>query len=71
MAFMTDITRFDTGITRRIDGVLANLRAHRARRAAFRRTYDELAVLNDRELNDLGLSRTDIPAVARQAAAEV
>ncbi|PWR03663.1 DUF1127 domain-containing protein [Meridianimarinicoccus roseus] len=47
------------------------LRTQRARRAAFRRTYDELSVLNDRELNDLGISRADISTIARQAASEI
>lgn len=38
-----------------------------ARRSAYRRTRAELAVLSDRELDDLGLSRWDIDRVAREA----
>ena len=36
--------------------------------AAIRRTFNELHQLNDRELADLGISRADIPHIARQAA---
>lgn len=33
----------------------------------YRSTVAELNVLSNRELNDLGISRSDIPYVARQA----
>jgi len=36
---------------------------------AYRETVRELSSLDDRELADLGISRCDIDAVARQAAA--
>ena len=36
--------------------------------AAFRTTYDELQSLSDRELNDLGIVREDLPQIARKAA---
>lgn len=39
----------------------------RAKRAEERRTIRELSLLTDRDLNDLGISRHDIPYVARQA----
>lgn len=32
----------------------------------YRSTVAELSVLSNRELNDLGISRSDIPYVARQ-----
>lgn len=38
-----------------------------ARRAAYRRTCFELGGLTDRELDDLGLTRWEIDAVARRA----
>jgi uncharacterized protein YjiS (DUF1127 family) len=50
------------------DGVVAFVRdwaEASAKRAAFRRTRDELAVLSDRELDDLGVSRWEIEEVAR------
>jgi uncharacterized protein YjiS (DUF1127 family) len=33
----------------------------------YRATYDELMRLNQRELDDLGINRYDIPAIARRA----
>lgn len=33
----------------------------------FRNTCDELNRLSNRELDDLGISRTDIPSVARKS----
>lgn len=35
---------------------------------AYRATVNELSALDDRELNDLGVARYDISAIARQAA---
>lgn len=34
---------------------------------SYRRTVNELSNLRDRDLADLGISRSDIPAIARQA----
>ena len=34
----------------------------------FRRTYDELAALSDRELADLGLNRSMLVQIAHEAA---
>jgi uncharacterized protein YjiS (DUF1127 family) len=53
-------------------GLLADLKdmvvsAIQARRV-YTRTVTELNALSDRELNDLGISRISIPAVAREAA---
>ncbi|HMN88364.1 MAG TPA: DUF1127 domain-containing protein [Bauldia sp.] len=33
----------------------------------YRDTYNELMRLSQRELQDLGISRVDIPSIARQA----
>lgn len=35
----------------------------------YRSTYDELMSLSNRELDDLGISRADIPSIARRTAA--
>lgn len=35
----------------------------------YRSTYDELMSLSNRELDDLGISRADIPTIARRTAA--
>ncbi len=34
---------------------------------AYRRTVSELSALSNRELSDLGISRSDIPFIARRA----
>ncbi|WP_193141486.1 MULTISPECIES: DUF1127 domain-containing protein [unclassified Meridianimarinicoccus] len=68
MAFTADIRTYENSIVNRIERALDAFRAHRTRRATYRVTINELSVLSDRDLNDLGLSRSDIPAVAREAA---
>ncbi|PRY21246.1 uncharacterized protein DUF1127 [Aliiruegeria haliotis] len=47
----------------------AKLRVERAR--AYRRTYDELSMMSERELADINLSSLDIRDVAREAAARI
>ncbi|MDO5658669.1 MAG: DUF1127 domain-containing protein [Paracoccus sp. (in: a-proteobacteria)] len=49
-------------------GLVARIRDNMARRALYRRTVSELRNLSDRELNDLGLSRSMITRVAHEAA---
>ena len=39
-----------------------------ARRAAYRRTLDELIGLSDKDLADLGIARANIRRIAREAA---
>ncbi len=45
--------------------ILSSIRAYRR----YRETVRELSHLSDRELNDLGIVRYDIPSIARTAAA--
>ncbi len=47
---------------------ISAIRAARTKHRAYRRTYDELSSLTDRELNDLGIGRSQIGEVARSAA---
>ncbi len=57
-------------VTSFADGVVALFREWTealARRVAYHRTRDELSVLTDRELDDLGVSRWEIDRVARNA----
>lgn len=42
-----------------------NVKNNYRRWRKYRRTVEELSVLNDRELTDIGISRWDIQAVAR------
>lgn len=41
-----------------------------ARRRAYRKTFDELSTLTNRELNDLGIARYDFHRLALEAADE-
>ncbi|SFR06779.1 DUF1127 domain-containing protein [Poseidonocella sedimentorum] len=47
---------------------VAAVKAAFTRRAAYNRTYSELSALTDRDLNDLGISRSDIERIAREDA---
>lgn len=47
---------------------VADIRDSLARRAVYRQTLRELDALSDRDLNDLGLNRSDIRRVAHGAA---
>ena len=40
------------------------------RRRVYEQTYQELSGLSKRELDDIGMSRADIPEVARKAASQ-
>lgn len=44
------------------------LRDYMARRALYRQACDELHALTNRELADLGIHRSEIPRIAREAA---
>ncbi|SIS97537.1 protein of unknown function [Roseivivax lentus] len=67
-----DLTQSGLGrFKARFETLRAAYSAHRARRAIYLRTVDELHALNDRELADLGFHRSEIPRLARQAAAEM
>ncbi|MEV8466816.1 DUF1127 domain-containing protein [Fluviibacterium sp. DFM31] len=68
MAFTADIRSYETSIVDRIERAIDGYKAQRALRATYRKTVHELMLLNDRDLNDLGIDRQDIPAVAREAA---
>jgi YD repeat-containing protein len=37
----------------------------------YRQTYNELMQLSSRDLADVGISRSEIPAIARQSAAQL
>lgn len=52
----------------RIANTYAAFTAFQQKRAMYRTTLRELGELNDRELNDLGLSRSSIRAIAYEAA---
>lgn len=53
-----------SNIATRFDGVRAEL----AKRRVYRSTHKELSALSDRDLADLGISRTSIRAISYEAA---
>lgn len=59
------------GLLSRLDAILIDIRARLARRRIFNRTFRELSALSERELADLGLSRSMIRRLAWQAAYDV
>jgi uncharacterized protein YjiS (DUF1127 family) len=67
MAFITG-TAPAFGLGDKVASLVERLRTARKVRAVYRQTYNELADLTDRDLADLGLHRTQIRAVALQAA---
>lgn len=64
MAALTDI-RFDASIFSR---ARAAIRTNLARRAEYNRVYNELASMTQRDLDDIGVARGNIDAIAREAA---
>lgn len=52
---------------RRLRTLTADIARRYAQRRLYRQTVRELAALSPRELDDLGLSRSDITRVARQS----
>lgn len=47
--------------------LIARIQAALASRRAYNQTVRELSALSSRELQDLGISRFDIPQIAREA----
>ncbi len=66
MAYISEILRPSIGETLR--AAAQQFRAAAARRAVYRQTVRELEALTDRDLADLGISRTDIGDLAWQNA---
>jgi uncharacterized protein YjiS (DUF1127 family) len=52
----------------RVADVFAAVKASVARRTIYNQTQSELFSLSDRELMDLGISRSQIATIAREAA---
>lgn len=55
--------------TSRLGTLLARLRLRLETWQIYRSTYQELQMLSDRELDDIGISRWGIRTIAREAAA--
>ena len=68
MTFTNELHGYETGIVRRMRATLELARANHTKRRDYNRTYAELSKLSARELDDLGIHRENIAAVAREAA---
>lgn len=68
MAYVNSSRAASFSLADRFSGLTAQFKAHLARRAVYNQTVRELLTLSDRELADLGISRSDIRAVAHEAA---
>ena len=68
MAFITGNAAPSLGLGQRLSGLVERIREARKAREVYLQTYNELSVLSDRDLADLGISRASIQSVAREAA---
>ena len=57
-----------SGLKARFQQIRDMLERRAVERAVYRRTVQELRVLSDRDLADLGLHRSEIPRIATEAA---
>ncbi|PID36823.1 MAG: hypothetical protein CR993_03165 [Rhodobacterales bacterium] len=69
MAYASDIRR--TNPFAGIKTLFADLRHAWTQYRMFHTTQEELSALSDRELTDLGISRSEITRIAREAAKSV
>ncbi|MEC7761785.1 MAG: DUF1127 domain-containing protein [Pseudomonadota bacterium] len=68
MAYATDIRSADHGLLDRVSNLFKAFGEARAQRKVYRTTIKELQALDGRDLADLGISRAEIPFLAREAA---
>ncbi|WP_240643486.1 DUF1127 domain-containing protein [Paracoccus siganidrum] len=63
-----NVVAAESGLRGRLLSAIQRMQENRARRAVYRQTVRELNALTARDLNDLGISRSMIPSLAREAA---
>lgn len=68
MAYVNSTRSAQSVLVDRIGSVVTNLGAALQRRRVYNQTLTELRSLNDRELADLGIARSMITEIAREAA---
>jgi uncharacterized protein YjiS (DUF1127 family) len=68
MAYVNSTRAASASYRDRAFSSIAALRAAFDRRRLYSRTFHELAALSERELNDLGIHRSMIADIAREAA---
>jgi len=68
MALVNEVNSIESGLFRRLSNAVTNYREMRQRNRVFRQTRRELNALTERELADLGIARSMITRIAREAA---
>jgi len=68
MAYVNSTRAVSATASDRVSGIFAAISAMLARRRVYDRTVRELRQLTDRELSDLGIARSLIGEIAREAA---
>jgi uncharacterized protein YjiS (DUF1127 family) len=68
MAYASDIRTAQNGLVVRFNSLMKAFAEARAQRKVYNITLNELNSLNNRELADLGISSSEIPFIAREAA---
>lgn len=68
MTFNTDTGFAGFSLGQRIAALRADMAQNAAKRKVYRATLSELETLTDRDLNDLGIARSAIKAIAHEAA---
>jgi uncharacterized protein YjiS (DUF1127 family) len=68
MAYVNSTRATTVSLSDRFGSLVAGVKAALARRRVYDQTVRELAALSDRDLTDLGISRSVIAQVASEAA---
>jgi uncharacterized protein YjiS (DUF1127 family) len=68
MAYVNSTRTNQASVVERFTGLFAGFSAALQRRRVFNQTMSELRALSNRELADLGIVRSMIPSIARDAA---
>ncbi|NBD30097.1 MAG: DUF1127 domain-containing protein [Alphaproteobacteria bacterium] len=71
MAHISDIRAHGPSLSERFASLRDALALRAAKRKVYRKTYDELSRASDRDLADMGIHRSMIPGIAKQAADEL
>lgn len=71
MAYVNSTQVARVTLADRFAALVSVVREANARRAMYSQTLHELNNLSDRDLADLGISRMDIPHLAREAANQI
>ena len=68
MAFVSDVQNIEFKLATKFADLRKALAARRAQNKVYRQTVNELRMLSDRDLSDLGIHRSMISAIAHEAA---